>query len=126
MKLLLSIASYALVLFVIASIFPYSVSTGTGVEVSDGWRVYAIGGVILGFLSWGLIPILKIVGFPFRIITLGAFNIVIYAAVLYVFQQILIALNMGGMYYNIYGVGQFLFAVAIFTVFNTIHAMLFG
>ncbi len=69
-------------LFVISLVF-------TGLTIRGGLQSYAIGGVVLAFLSFIVKPILGILSLPLNILTLGLFSFVINAFVLFLLTKII-------------------------------------
>ncbi|MDD2566261.1 MAG: phage holin family protein, partial [Candidatus Gracilibacteria bacterium] len=96
-----------------------------GVKVTGGLKLYFIGGVILGLLNYTIKPILKILGLPFIIITFGLFILVINGVILFLLEKIIAGLSIPGVTFSIHGILNFIIAVAIFTIFNTIYNTFF-
>jgi uncharacterized membrane protein YvlD (DUF360 family) len=69
MNLLISVLANAAILFGVAYFLPYDLTTDSGVVATGGWQLYIAGGIILGLLNTVVRPILKIIGFPFMILT---------------------------------------------------------
>lgn len=126
MHILLSVAFNGLILFAISYFLPYDAATQTGVIAQgEWWQLYIAGGIILGLLNAVVRPILKILGFPFMILTFGLFIFVINGVILFLLEKCIHAINITGVTYEINGVVNFAIAVAIFTVFNIVyHAFL--
>lgn len=118
MKLFFSIAANALILFGITYFVPEVVAQG-------GWKLYFVGGVVLGMLNAFVRPLLKLFGFPFMIVTFGAFILVINGIILALLEKIIFALNIEGVKFATGGFVNFAIAVVIFTVFNTIYGVFF-
>lgn len=117
MKILISIAFNALILYAIAYFLP------DGVTVSGGWKLYFIGGFILGILNFLVKPLLKIIGFPFMLVTFGAFTLVINGILLYLLQIIIQNLHYGEiMSFSINNFLSYAIAIAILSFLNTIYA----
>lgn len=94
----------SLIIFLLSQVF-------TGVRVEDGVQTILIAGFALTFLSFILKPILKILLFPFNILTLGTFsffiNILINALVLYFLTLFVPKFNISSFSFpglNIFGV----------------------
>lgn len=121
MHLLFSIAFNALILASIAYFLPYDAALQTGVIASGGWQLYVAGGIVLGLLNAIIRPILKVLGFPFILITFGLFILVINGVILALLEKIIRLLNLSGVSYSIEGWVNFAIAVAIFTVFNIVY-----
>jgi putative membrane protein len=120
MNLVISILANAAILFGVAYFLPYTQATDTGVVALGGWQLYLAGGIILGLLNTIVRPILKLIGFPFMILTLWLFILVINGIILKLLEKAIAALGITGVTYEIHGIAIFAIAVAIFTVFNTI------
>jgi putative membrane protein len=118
MKIFFSILLNASILYAIAYLIPEVVALG-------GWQLYLIAGVILGVLNTFIKPILKVLGFPFIIITFGLFTLVINGVILLLLQKIITLLNIAGVSYQINGWVNFAIAVVIFSIFNTIYGAFF-
>jgi putative membrane protein len=120
MNLLISVLANAAILFGVAYFLPYDLTTDSGVVATGGWQLYIAGGIILGLLNTVVRPILKIIGFPFMILTFWLFILVINGIILKFLEKAIQAISIHGVTYEIHGIVNFLIAVAIFTVFNTI------
>jgi putative membrane protein len=70
------------ILYLLTQLVPSIVFTGD-------WKFFVIGGVILGVINLLLKPIMKVLSFPFVLITGGLFLIVINMAVLWFLQYFL-------------------------------------
>ncbi len=66
----------------------------SGVEVNGGIKILFLAGCFLGILNFFVAPILRFITFPLRIITLGAFTILINMAMIWLtsvfFPQIIL------------------------------------
>jgi len=121
MKILISVLANAAILFGVAYFLPFDEVTQTGIDIGNGgWQLYVAGGIVLGLLNVIVRPILKILGFPFMILTFGLFILVINGIILKLLEKILSALSIDGVTYEIHGIAIFAIAVAIFTVFNIV------
>ena len=118
MHILFVVAFNALILWIIKEFLP-------GVSASDTWQFYFAGGVVLGVLNGFVRPVLKVLGFPFLIITLGGFILVINAIILALFEKILALLHIANASFSFGTFGNFVIAVVIFTLFNTISGVFF-
>jgi len=119
MNILISVLANAAILFGIAYFLPYNIETDTGIVVTGSWQLYIAGGIILGLLNVIVRPILKLIGFPFMILTFGLFILVINGVILKLLEKAIQAIG-NFWVYEIHGIAIFAIAVAIFTVFNTI------
>ena len=84
-----------------------------GFVLVGGPLAFVIGGVVLAGVNLILRPILKFVAFPFMILTLGAFYIIIFIVVLLVADYLLPALTVTGF-------AALLWGALIIGVINTI------
>ena len=116
MHLLAVVAFNALILYLIKAFLP-------GVQATDTWQFYFAGGVILGILNSFIKPVLKLLGFPFLIMTFGGFILVINAIILALFEKILALLHIANASFSFGGFANFIIAVVIFTLFNTIFGV---
>ena len=73
-----------------------------GFPLTANWEIIVILGVILGLLNFFVKPILNAIAFPLRIVTLGAFNLVICMALLWIldamFKELFIPLYLPLLY----------------------------
>lgn len=81
--------------------------------------------MVLGLLNAFVRPILKVLGFPFVVLTFGLFLLVINGIILALLEKIILALNISGIQFSTGGFVNFAIAVVIFTVFNTIYGVFF-
>ena len=70
-------------------------------------------------------PLLKLIGLPFIFLTFGLFILVINGVILWLLEGIIKLLSITGVSFEIRGAVNFIIAVAIFTVFNTIYNTFF-
>ncbi len=136
MKILISIILNAFILFAIA----YFLSGNT--ETLSPWvvlgcgecsytsipaiKIYILWGIVLGILNVVVRPILKILSLPLFFIFFGLVIFLINGIVLYLFSFILNdVLQIPNVGYEIVGWANFIIAVAIFSVLNTLYALLF-
>lgn len=115
MKVLISILVNAFILFLIWYFMP--------AWVREVWwmKLYFIWWVVLWILNSVIRPILKIIWFPFLILTFWLFIFVINGVILFLLQKIILGLNIEWVTFEINWFANFVIAVAIFTVFNTIY-----
>ena len=76
MSLILSLLGNSLALYVAQLVIP-------GFIVSGGFKGYLIAGIILGLLNLIVKPVIKLIAFPLILLTLGLFNIVINALLIW-------------------------------------------
>lgn len=124
MKVFVWILFNALMLFIIQYFIPYNETLKEWVLVTWWITTYIIGWVILWVLNFTVKPILKIFGFPLIILTLWLFSLVINGILLLLIQKIIYVLNVNWSTYEINWALNFIIAVAIFTIFNTIYSVL--
>jgi len=89
-------------------------------------KTYITGGIILGIINATIRPVIKILSLPLFFIFFGLVSFVINGIVLFIFTFIvnnLLLIN--GVGYEINGLINFVIAVAIFTVLNTLYSLLF-
>ena len=122
MHSVIAILAHAGLLWLLVYLFPYDATTSMGVLSSADWQLYFAGGVILGLLNSILKPLLKVVGFPFAVLSFGLFALVINGVLLLLLERILAGLNIPNVTFSIHGAGYFILSVAIFTVFNILYA----
>lgn len=120
MKILISVLANAIILLGVAYFLPYDTTTDSGIVATGGWQLYIAGGIILGLLNVVVRPLLKIVGFPFMLLTFGLFILVINGIILKLLEKAIQAIGINGVSYEIHGIVIFAIAVAIFTVFNIV------
>ncbi len=137
MKILISIIINAAILYTITYLLgenaDKSIEAGVilwcndcGYNSLDAIKTYIIGGIILGLINTTLRPILKILSLPLFFLFFGLVSFVINGILLYLFTYILNnVLIMQWVGYEINGFVNFVIAVAIFTVLNTLYSLLF-
>lgn len=92
----------------------------------DALKTYIIGGIILGVINITVKPILKILSLPLFFVFFGLVSFVINGVVLYLLTYILnFILQIPGVGYQIHGNINFVIAVAIFTILNTLYGLIF-
>lgn len=137
MKIFISIVLNALILYAITYLLgenaQYSIEAGIILWCDDcsytsleAMKTYLIGGVILWIINTTIRPILKILSLPLFFLFLGLVSFLINGIILYMFSYIindLLVIPWVG--YEINGVVNFVIAVAIFTVLNTLYSLLF-
>ncbi|NDK08282.1 hypothetical protein EOM39_03455 [Candidatus Gracilibacteria bacterium] len=137
MKILISIILNALILYIIVILLGENAKEGVenGVILGcsecspnsiEAWKSFLVGGIILGIINVTIKPILKILSFPFFILSFGLVSIFINALILgllsYIINNIL---QISGIGYTIVGWINFIIAVAIFTILNMFYTLLF-
>ena len=97
------------------------------VLVEGGITTYILGWVILGVLNTFIKPLLKILALPLFLVFLGLVHFVINGVVLFMFDKLINdILLIDGISYHIQGWGNFIIAVAIFTILNMFYSILFA
>ncbi|HVF69448.1 MAG TPA: phage holin family protein, partial [Xanthomonadales bacterium] len=86
--ILRKIAIYTFTLFLLPSLIP-------GVKISGGLETLFIGGAALALMFLVLRPILNIISFPIRLITLGLFSIITNALILYLMTRFVEGISIG-------------------------------
>ncbi len=135
MKILISIILNGLILFAIAYFLSGNDSVWAGVTLGcspcsltslDAMKTYIIGGIILWILNVVIRPVLKVLALPLFFLFFGLVVFLTNAVVLFLFGFIINnLLQIPGVGYEIDGNLNFIIAVAIFTVFNTLYSLLF-
>ena len=97
------------------------------VLVEGGITTYILGWVILGVLNTFIKPLLKILALHLFLVFLGLVHFVINGVVLFMFDKLINdILLIDGISYHIQGWGNFIIAVAIFTILNMFYSILFA
>jgi putative membrane protein len=78
-KIIIRILLNAGILYLVTQLVPT-------IAFGGGWKFFVIGGLILGVINLVLKPIMKILSFPFVLVTGGLFLIVVNMAVLWFLQ----------------------------------------
>ena len=137
MKILFSIVINAFILYAITYLLwansDGSIQAGIILGCDDcsyssieALKTYFIGGIILWVINTVIRPILKILSLPLFFLFLGLVSFFINGVLLYLFSYIINDMLMiSGVGYEINGVINFVIAVAIFTVLNTLYSLLF-
>lgn len=85
----------------------------TGFAFAGGIQNYLIGGAVLALVHLILRPILKVISFPFLLVTLGLFSIIIYIILLLVADYFLPQLTITGFLPLLWG-------ALLFGILNTV------
>lgn len=89
-------------------------------------KTYILWGIILGIINVTIRPILKILSLPFFFLFFGLASFIINGIILFLFTYIINSvLQINGVWYEIIGNVNFIIAVAIFTILNTLYSLLF-
>jgi len=92
----------------------------------EAWKTFLVWWIILWFINITIKPILKILSFPFFILSFWLISIVINALLLglltYIINNIL---QISWIWYTINWSMNFIIAVAIFTILNMFYTLLF-
>lgn len=136
MKILFSIIINGFILYAITYLLGPNVDRGISEGISLAcncpytslWalKTYVIWGIILWIINVTIRPVLKILSLPFFFLFFGLLSFVLNGVILYLFtfiiNEILIIPGVG---YEIIGNINFIIAVAIFTILNTLYSLLF-
>jgi putative membrane protein len=129
MKVLFSILFNALTLFILAFLL-WKSADGTlpaWIEVVGWFKTYVIWWIILGFINMIIKPILKILTLPLFFVFLWLISFIINGIVLWLFNSIFEnVLMINSVSYEIHWTINFIIAVAIFTILNTLYSLLFS
>lgn len=92
----------------------------------EAWKIYLLGGVILGLINITIRPILKLLSLPFFLLFLWFTTFIVNGVVLQLFSYIINdILLISGISYTINWWVNFVIAVAIFTLLNMVYPLLF-
>ncbi len=75
----------------------------TGFQIHGGWKQLALFAIVLGVLNWLIKPILVFFSFPFLILTVGLFYLVINALILYIATVLMpnaVSATAGGIFFG--------------------------
>lgn len=138
MRILFSIIINALILFIIT----YLLSANPDKNVADGvslgcnwcgfnslqaWKIYIIGGIILGIINITIRPLLKLLSLPFYLIFFSLVGFIVNWILLKLFDYIVnVILQIPGISYQINWTVNFIIAVAIFTFLNMFYSLIFS
>lgn len=122
MKIFVSIIFNALILFALEYFMPANEVAWTWVFITWWYKLYFIWWVILWMLNSIVKPLLKVVGLPFMIMSFWFFILVINWIILFLLETIIRSLNIYWVSFSIKGAWDFVIAVAILTLFNTIYS----
>lgn len=121
MKVFLSILFNALILYAIIFFMPFDPTIQEWVKAAWDYKLYFVWWVVLWILNFVIKPVLKLIWLPFMILSFGLFILVINWIILYLLEKIIIILNIKWVEFSIHWFLNFIIAVAIFTIFNTIY-----
>lgn len=110
-KVIIGIVLNALALYVTVQIMD-------SITYSGGVKTFIIAGVVIGLLNTFVKPFIKLLSFPFIIITGGLLLIVINALILWVAVFVVNALEFKDVALNFAGFGTYLFSAIVFGVIN--------
>ncbi len=96
-RIIILIFSNALALFVAAKIVD-------GIVIEASWANYLIAGALLGIVNTFVRPIIKLLSFPFIILSLGLFTIIINIVLLFAVSFFLPTFNIEGIIAAFWGV----------------------
>lgn len=92
----------------------------------EAMKTYAIWGIILWVINTTIRPVLKILSLPLFFLLFWLTSFLVNGAVLYLFTYIINdVLIIPWVWYIVNGTINFVIAVAIFTVLNTLYSLLF-
>ena len=83
----------------------------------DGFSTAIIFAIVLGVLNLIVTPILKILGLPLTIITLGLFSLVINAAVILIADYFIDGMNIDGFWW------AFIFSIALSVITSLLNGL---
>lgn len=107
-KLLVHIIAAMAGLWIASSLVPEVILTVLpdsnffGIPLTETWQCILILGIMLGLLNFFVKPVLEILTLPLRILTLGLFNFVINAGLIFALDMIFVELSVPFMYPLLY------------------------
>ncbi|MCX6721399.1 MAG: phage holin family protein [Candidatus Staskawiczbacteria bacterium] len=66
----------------------YPESNFFGISLTEQWQIFLFLGIVLGLLNYFVKPILKTLSLPLEILTLGLFNLIINAGLIWLLDKI--------------------------------------
>ena len=138
MRILFSIIINAVILFAITYLLSANPEKGIidwvdlgcnwcGYNSLQAWKIYVIGGIILGIINVTIRPILKILSLPFYLIFFSLVGFIVNWILLKLFDYIVnTVLQIPGISYTINWTVNFIIAVVIFTFLNMIYSLIFS
>ena len=92
--------------------------------IQGGWLAYVLAGVLLGLMNISVKPLLKILSFPIKIMTVGLFSIVINLCLLSLVIILLNALPFAHIHIVFSNVSEYLVTALVFSLINgIIHSL---
>lgn len=131
MKIIISILLNAVILYVIVVLlWDWQVTLWCWDTCSANsiwaWQTFIVWWLVLWIINITIRPILKILSFPFFILSFWLISLFINALTLWILTYILNnILQISGIWYTINWWINFIIAVFIFTVFNMVYSLLF-
>lgn len=116
-KVIIGIVLNALALYVTVQIIDSITYTG-------GVKTFIIAGVVIGLLNTFVKPFIKLLSFPFIIITGGLLLIVINALILWVAVFLVNSLEFKDITLHFAGFGTYLFSAIVFGVINWVEHLI--
>ncbi len=89
-------------------------------EYTGGIKFFIIAGIIIGVLNTFVKPLMKLLSFPFMIMTIGLFSIVINAIIFWLTVKLVNAIHVSDVTVNIKGVLTYIIAALVFGIVNWI------
>jgi putative membrane protein len=129
MKVLVSIIFNIVVLFILAFLLWESADgvIEAWIVVEGWWKTYVIWWIVLWLINIIIRPILKILSLPLFFVFLGLISFIINGVILWLFNNIFKnVLMIDWVSYEIHWSVNFIIAVAIFTILNTLYSLLFS
>lgn len=129
MRVIFSILFNALILYAMVYFLGMDTSKSLSEWIVVEWwiKTYLLGWIILWILNTFIKPLLKILALPLFLVFLGLVHFLINGVVLFLFDKLINEiLLIEWISYHIVGWGNFIIAVAIFTILNMFYSILFS
>lgn len=117
-KIIIGIVLNAAALYAVLQIFPEITYTG-------GALFFVAGGVVLGLLNGIIKPILKLITFPFQILTLGLSLIVINGFMFWLFGKVLNSIALEGITLTVPAIKTYFLAGFVLGIVNWFIHLIF-
>lgn len=110
-KIIIGIVLNGLALFAVTYFLPE-------VQYTGGIKFFVIGGLIIGILNTFIKPLMKLLSFPFLIMTVGLFAIVINAIIFWLTVKLVNVIHISDVTMAVSGVGTYIIAALVFGIVN--------
>ena len=110
-KILLGIALNGLALFGVTYFL-------TDVQYTGGIKFFLLGGLIIGVLNTFIKPLMKLLSFPFMIMTIGLFSIIINAIIFWLTVKLVNVIHIADVTMTVSGALTYVIAALVFGIVN--------